>query len=219
MNELSKHGHGCRQLHVYLQAWKWPKAYAGGRDVFKGSVQERSRPKDTPPAGAASETLSVGPVVRKWQEYVIKPQKICPAQVASLLLCIAVMDLLLQANTGRVTPNMVTYAMARHYAAHVVAYGYKLFVPKHHFMLHLPRQLARFSFLIACFVHERKHKVAKRWVVHCQAAELRSNSARRVHDGTRKRVGRSIAETVLAGSRASISASGGCTAGMWLRNG
>ena len=55
--------------------------------------------------------------------------------------------------------------MARHYAAHVVAYGYTLFVPKHHFMLHLPRQLARFSFLIACFVHERKHKIAKRWAV------------------------------------------------------
>ena len=64
--------------------------------------------------------------------------------------------------------------MARHYAAHVVAYGYALFVPKHHFMLHLPRQLARFSFLIACFVHERKHKVAKRWAVPLCIAKQRS---------------------------------------------
>ena len=53
--------------------------------------------------------------------------------------------------------------MAKHYAA--VAYGYTIFVSKHHFMLHLSRQLARFAFLISCFVHERKHKIAKRWAV------------------------------------------------------
>ena len=45
-------------------------------------------------AESAPEMLSVGPAIRKWLEDVIKPQNICPAQVASLLLCIAVMDLL-----------------------------------------------------------------------------------------------------------------------------
>ena len=64
--------------------------------------------------------------------------------------------------------------MARHYAAHAVAYGYTLFVPKHHFMLHIPRQLARFGFLVACFVHERKHKIAKRWAVPLCIARQRS---------------------------------------------
>ena len=68
LNELSKHGHGGRQLHAYLQYFKWPKAYAAGRDVCKGSVQDRARPRDMPPAGSASEMISVGPVVRKWME-------------------------------------------------------------------------------------------------------------------------------------------------------
>ena len=74
MGELSKHGHGGRQLHSYLQYFKWPKAYASGRDVCKGSIQERLRAKDVPPAGSASEMLSAGPVVRKWLEDVIKPK-------------------------------------------------------------------------------------------------------------------------------------------------
>ena len=130
-------------MHAYLQHFKWPQAYASGRDVCKGSIQARKREKDVPPAGSASELLSVGPVVRKWLEDVIKPKNICPAQVASLLLCIAVMDLLLRVNTGCISPEMLGDAMARHYAAHVEAYGYTLFVPKHHFMLHIPRQLAR----------------------------------------------------------------------------
>ena len=64
--------------------------------------------------------------------------------------------------------------MTRHCAAHVVAYGYTIFVPKHHFMLHIPEQLARFAFLIACFVHERKHKIAKRWAVPLCIAKKRS---------------------------------------------
>ena len=161
MDLLSPHGHGGRQLHAYLQYFRWPKAYASGRDVCKGSVQDRKTPQDVRPAGSASEMMSVGPVVRKWLLDVVKPKGVCPAQVASLLLCIDVMDLLVHVNSGRVTPAMLADAIAAHYAAHVVAYGYTLFVPKHHYMLHMPDQLARFKFLVSCFVHERKHKIVK----------------------------------------------------------
>ena len=98
---------GGRQLHVYLQRFQWPKAYASGRDVCKGSIQVRKRGKDVPPAGSASELLSVGPVVRKWLLDVIKPKNICPAQVASILLCIDVMDLLVEVNTGCISPAML----------------------------------------------------------------------------------------------------------------
>ena len=42
MEKLSKHGHGGRQLHEYLQLFMWPKAYASGRDICKGSVYERA---------------------------------------------------------------------------------------------------------------------------------------------------------------------------------
>ena len=121
MAELSQHGHGGRQLHVYLQHFQWPKAYASGRDVCKGNIQERQREKNVPPAGSASELLSVGPVVRKWLLDVIKPARICPTQVASLLLCIEVMGLLLGVNAGCISPAMLADAMAKHYAAHVVA--------------------------------------------------------------------------------------------------
>ena len=60
---------------------------------------------------------------------------------------------------------MLADAMAIHYAAHVIAYGYTLFIPKHHYMLHIPAQLARFKTLVLCYVHERKHKILKRWAV------------------------------------------------------
>ena len=126
-----------------------------------------------PRSGSASEMLSAGPVVRKWLEDAIKPKSRWPAQFASLLLCIAVMDVLLTVNTGCISPAMLADALARHYANHVVAYGYTLFVPKHHFMLQMPRQIARFACVIACFVHERKHTIAKRWAVPLCIAKQR----------------------------------------------
>ena len=109
--------------------------------------------------------MSAGPAIRKWLEDVIKPTGLCPAHVGSLLRCIDALDLLSQVHTGHVTPAMLAAALAIHYAAHVIAYGYTLFVPKHHYMLHIPRLLAKFTMLIMCYVHERKHKVLKRWAV------------------------------------------------------
>ena len=131
------------------------------RAVCKNGV----RAKDVDPSGTASEFLSVGPLIRKWLEDVVKPKGICIAHVTSLLLAISVTDLLLQVNTGCINPRMLANALARHYAAHIIAYGFALFKPKHHFMLHLPEQLEYSSFLISCFVHERKHKIIKRWAV------------------------------------------------------
>ena len=64
------------------------------------------------------------------------------------------MDLLVEGSTGCISPAMLADAMAKHYAAHVIAYGCTIFVPKHHFMLHIPKQLERFKFLVACWVTE-----------------------------------------------------------------
>jgi len=148
MEKLSKHGHGGRQLHEYLQLFMWPKAYASGRDICKGSVYERAVPKDVKPNGSASELMSAGHVVRKYVEDVVMPTGLHPAHVESILRCIDVLDLLSQVITGRVTPAMLADAMAIHYKAHVIAYGYTLFVPKHHYMLHIPAQLD--SGLVLC---------------------------------------------------------------------
>ena len=41
----------------------------------------------------------------------------------------------------------------------MIAYGCTIFMPKHYFMLHIPKQLERFKFLVACWVHERKHRI------------------------------------------------------------
>ena len=95
------------------------------------------------------------------------------------------MDLLGGVNTGCISPAMLADAIARHYAAHVVAYGHTIFAPKHHFMLHIPQQLERFKFLVACWVHERKHKIIKRWAVPMCMTRQRSYERSLLVDCTR----------------------------------
>ena len=116
---------------------------------------------------------------------------------------------------------MLADAMARHYAAHVAAYGHTLFVPKFHYMRHIPTQLATFGFLIACFVHERKHnrETMGSPAGNMQQREVRSDSDRRMHNGTHAFIERAVVEAVFARHRASKSESGGRTAGAWFRIG
>ena len=48
------------------------------------------------------------------------------------------------------------------------SYGVDSYLPKHHYSVHLPLQLERFSQLPTCFVHERRHKLLKRCLYHCR---------------------------------------------------
>ena len=154
-------------------------------------------------------------------EDVVKPKGICRAEIISLLLAITVMDMLAQANTGDVTPEMLAIAIAKHYAAHVVAYGYTIFTPKFHYMMHIPSQLARFKF--HRMFRPRKKTQNRQTVggaaVPRQQAKLRADSARRMHIGTHRFPERSTVEAVLAKPCQGMPQSGGCIADMWFRIG
>ena len=65
---------------------------------------------------------------------------------------------------GTVTPDQMMSAILAHLRLHAIAYGTADWKPKMHWCLHLPSQLCRWGFLVACFTHERKHKEVKRYM-------------------------------------------------------
>ena len=91
------------------------------------------------------------------------PAGLCDVAIQSCLLCIRVLVLLLNVITGSVTPEALADAMELHLEKHKEAYGDELWRPRHHYSLHLPLQLRLHLTLIACFVHERKHRIFKAW--------------------------------------------------------
>ena len=64
-----------------------------------------------------------------------------------LALCI-VLDTLSVVKFGRVSPAQLLKAVKAHLSAYLEAYNENGWLPKHHYALHLPVQLRRFSFLI-----------------------------------------------------------------------
>ena len=63
-------------------------------------------------------------------------------------------------------------------------YGEQHYLPKHHLAIHLGQQLELHELLISCFVHERRHKILKRFAetVCSQALHLQ-----RLHQYSPKR--------------------------------
>ena len=151
---LSQHGLGVGAVHVFLEAFVWPRAYASGRDVCKsGRVK-----------GPMSELISFAPVLGKYLLDVVVPRNVCSAQVQSMLLLIRVLKLLLRCNGGGVTAEQLQTAIVAHLRQQQRAYGFALWIPKSHYLLHVAATLRKFGYLLNTLVNERKHKVVKRLV-------------------------------------------------------
>ena len=111
----------------------------------------------------ASEGLTLCPLVRKWCSSVLIPSgSTGPAE--SFIALAAVIDLLCCSRNGvHVTPAQLDEAMLNWLHKHTHAYGDDFKKPKTHYALHLGAMLTHRKFLCACWVHERHHKVIKRF--------------------------------------------------------
>jgi hypothetical protein len=161
-------------LDAYIKLWKLPTRHessGNGMDVACArratSSYEESTFKCT-----ASEALSVYPIVARWVETVVKVSlqthpanhNIIAACDCFLLLCI-VLDMFKQTMRSQhdVTPSSLHNAIVACMRVFLVAHGIGAWIPKCHFALHFGWFLQTFGFLASCFVHERKHKLAKRY--------------------------------------------------------
>lgn len=149
------------QIHEFVHPFVWPFNQRNGRDVF-----EKRSTDGGPMSCAASEglgcflVLQVFLSLRVFNDARPNVQSACISYYA---LC-TVLVLLTMSARGTVTSDQLMDAMLCHLRLHQVAYGVSRWKPKMHWCLHLPEQLHRWKFLVACFTHERKHKEVKRYM-------------------------------------------------------
>ena len=93
------------------------------------------------------------------------------ASVDSFLLCCHALQLLNAARRGATSPDELHTCVLNFLHAHQLAYGNKYWVYKHHMAAHIAEMWRRSGVLCNCLVHERKHKLVKRFV------QNRTNSA------------------------------------------
>ena len=148
------------RVHAFLEKFRWPSRVSS----MSGKRAFLTDNKPNPLSCAASEALSLYSVVRLYMMLEILPGASKAAHGAArcyFSLC-EVLDMLMRINNGSVSPNVLQRAIVWHLNSFIDVYGEIEMHPKHHYMLHLPQMLWQHGMLIACFVHERKHKESKR---------------------------------------------------------
>ncbi len=150
------------ELAEYVARFTLPKSSPSINRLFSESSNKNNLKK----AGftcSGSEFLTLAPIVLRYFERVVAPRNQCMTWVASMVAVLQVVVLLLDLKAGTVSADALTTAILRHLGLYSIAYGDSAVRPKHHFALHLGPMLRRFPFLLSTFVHERKHRVVKKY--------------------------------------------------------
>lgn len=155
-------------LDTFIRMWSFPKRARVGKYMdLACPVRAKSSHEKNSLKCSASEGLTVYPVLRKWVIEVVRPNvpHDCQQACDCFLHACRIIDLLrlTQRLNHKVTPVMLHEAIVSTLTLFLRVYGPSYWVPKFHMALHMGMFLKRFGFLLSCFVHERKHKLVKRF--------------------------------------------------------
>ena len=87
----------------------------------------------------------------------------CLEEIDVYVSLVDLVEYFLAANRHTVTAKGIRKAVENFLAKFCRVFGYKKQTPKFHWLLHFARHYRIFKMLVSCFVHERKHRVLKRY--------------------------------------------------------
>ena len=183
---------GVKFAHIesFLAAdCRWP-ADKGSKGKALASVFNKVREASSSHhfKASATEILMLYPVIRLFITTTIARSGNLTDEVRSFCCMCRVLDILQLAKKNIFGPNDLAQAIKEHLQAFVRTYTASEVKPKHHFMVHIPAQIARDGLLLDCFVLERKHQMLKaccNWIDNTSAFE-RSAIARAVQEQCRE---------------------------------
>jgi len=154
-------------LHTYIQEFHWP-ASVGTLTGKYACCPKRAKSSWT--AGEfrvyASEGLSLYPLLASFMQ-ALNANAGTAAEVRQhvqyFLQLSYVIELIRRSSRGTVLPAQLTSAIGLYLHAFRQLYGDGVMIIKFHYTLHLPMYLQKYGMLPNCFVHERKHKLPKRF--------------------------------------------------------
>lgn len=151
---------GQEVLHRFLNDLTWPHTLdshaSSGKNIFKKKHEGRI-------SCSASEALSCYTCLRAWLIINIKDLTHIRKEVDSYMALAGVLDVLIGLRKDKQHPRDLSRAIGIYVNLHKKAYGSTLWVPKFHYLQHLPEMIEQQKCIVGCFVHERKHRIAKRY--------------------------------------------------------
>ena len=146
----------------YVHTVTFPKSSPNPNHLFTTSANANNARKGAF-MSSGSEFMTLVPVLHRYFSEVVTARGEFLQHVQSMLAVLTVVMLLQAVKTGTVSAATLMAAITTHLTLYVACYGDDAARPKHHYALHLPDMLDRFGFLLATFVHERKHRLVTRY--------------------------------------------------------
>ena len=159
---------GCRDIYDrverHVKSYRWPSRVhsAALSSVFSLKGKKSSR-KAKHVKCQASDGLSLVPVLAIFFGCVALSWDLCDAECYVFLAFADVVDYISAVPRGGVDPDMLRTAVCKFLYLFANTFGFDYMIPKFHWLLHFGSHLLNFGTLISCFVHERKHRMVKRY--------------------------------------------------------
>ena len=161
-------------LHRFFQSFDWPANAKSGKKIIDNrstkSVTDSDKSKHPTLSCPASDALGAYGLLQEFLMLRVlsmamdENKRAVVAACASFFALCTVITMATMIPRGGISPSMLMEAIVKHLSLHTEAYGNLHWVPKFHYSLHLPEQLAIWGMLIFCFAHKRKHKEVKRYL-------------------------------------------------------
>ena len=148
-----------KMLHGYLALWSWPSRISGSmslKDIVSPKRASSSR-KAKLFKCTASDGLSLLPVIAHFAQAVLMPSGKCSMACRAVVALAEVVDLLQTVPLDIVKPEQLKVVIKLCLELCIAAGWRSSFHPKFHWMVH------QHGCLPTCWVHERKHRMVKRY--------------------------------------------------------
>lgn len=153
-----------QDIFNYIVLWSLPASRHTGmlQEIFNTN-RDKANTKAKKFKCQASEGLGLYPILAHFVQAVVLPAKACVKECVAFLAMADLLDVLQAVPLHIITPQQLK-AVIHTLLQSCVAAGWREYMhPKFHWLVHFPQHLSKFGMLPTCFVHERKHRVAKRY--------------------------------------------------------
>lgn len=156
----------AQQIGAYVRMWTLPRRVSvnAGKlaDAFS-ATRWKSSANAKHFKCTASEKISMYAIIKIIVVSVFLRAGVCVAECQAYVDCCDVLDLLCSQQHGCVTGRQMCDVIDKFLWSCVRARFRNFMHPKFHWTIHFAIELQRFGFLLTCWVHERKHRMVKRF--------------------------------------------------------
>ena len=153
-------------LHAFIALWTLPRRLKmSGEDLADAFSHGRwtSSVKAKYLKCTASHAISIYNIICCYIQHVYVRAEICLDACRAYMSLCDVLDLLVVLPRGHVTWEQLNEAIDK-FLQDCIKAGWQTYMhPKFHWTLHLVKEFRKFGMLLTCWVHERKHRMVKRY--------------------------------------------------------